>query len=124
MTAAQFRSIALSLPETEERAHMNHPDFRVGSKIFATLGYPSAGWAMVKLTPMQQQLYTIAHPDAFLPIKGAWGRRGATNVRLSAVGARIARQALTDAWNTVSGKAGRQEGRTAEVQGRRAGRRK
>ena len=104
MTAADFRSIALSLPEAEERAHMNHPDFRVGGRIFATLGYPSAGWAMVKLTPAQQQLYTIAHPDAFLPIKGAWGRRGATNVRLRAAGVRIARQALTDAWRNTAPK--------------------
>jgi len=104
MTTAEFRSIALSLPEAEERAHMDHPDFRVGGKIFATLGYPSAGWAMVKLTPTQQQLYTIAHPDVFLTIKGAWGRRGATNVRLRAAGARIARQALTDAWRNTAPK--------------------
>jgi hypothetical protein len=38
MTAKDFRQIALSLPETEERAHMDHPDFRVGGKIFATVG--------------------------------------------------------------------------------------
>jgi len=38
MTANDFRQIALSLPETEERAHMDHPDFRVGGKIFATVG--------------------------------------------------------------------------------------
>jgi hypothetical protein len=29
MTADEFRSLALSLPEAEEAAHMNHPDFRV-----------------------------------------------------------------------------------------------
>ena len=104
MTSNQFRSIALSLPEAEERSHMSHPDFRVAGKIFATLGYPAAGWAMVKLTPVQQQLYTIAHPDAFLPIKGAWGRRGATNVRLRAAGARVARQALADAWRNTAPK--------------------
>jgi len=102
MTSNQFRTIALSLPEAEERAHMNHPDFRVGGKIFATLGYPRAGWAMVKLTPAQQQLYTIAHPDAFLPIKGGWGQRGATNVRLRSAGTRIARHALTDAWRNTA----------------------
>jgi hypothetical protein len=38
MTAAKFRSLALSLPEISESAHMGHPDFRVGGKIFATLG--------------------------------------------------------------------------------------
>ena len=36
MTANDFRSIALSLPEAAESAHINHPDFRVGGKIFAS----------------------------------------------------------------------------------------
>lgn len=40
MTVHQFRRMALSLPEVEARAHMQHPDFRVGGKVFATLGYP------------------------------------------------------------------------------------
>ena len=31
MTAAEFRSIALSLPEALEDEHMGHPDFRVES---------------------------------------------------------------------------------------------
>ena len=44
MTAAEFRRIALSLPETAESSHMRHPDFRVAGKIFATLGYPEKGW--------------------------------------------------------------------------------
>lgn len=38
MTADEFREIALSFPATEERSHMNHPDFRVSGKIFASLG--------------------------------------------------------------------------------------
>ena len=63
MTEEQFRSIALSLPETSESAHMCHPDFRVGGKIFATL-WPAAGWAMVKLTPEQQaQLRELRQPQ-------------------------------------------------------------
>jgi predicted DNA-binding protein (MmcQ/YjbR family) len=36
MTEDDFRKLALSLPEAEESSHMNHPDFRVGGKIFAT----------------------------------------------------------------------------------------
>src|SRR5437879_11227466 len=57
MTPNDFRHLALSFPETEERAHMDHPDFRVGGKIFATLGYPEDGWAMVKLTPLEQEMF-------------------------------------------------------------------
>jgi len=98
MTPAQFRKMALSLPETAERAHMNHPDFRVAGKIFATLGYPNKEWGMVKLTPEQQARLYEADPDTFIPVKGAWGRRGATNVRLKTVKADALRGALQAAW--------------------------
>ena len=37
ITIAEFRRIALSMPEASEGAHMGHPDFRVKGKIFATL---------------------------------------------------------------------------------------
>jgi hypothetical protein len=30
---------------------MNHPDYRMGGKIFASLGYPNGEHGMVKLTP-------------------------------------------------------------------------
>ena len=42
MTSAGFRKLALALPDVEERAHMGHPDFRVGGRAFATMGYPRA----------------------------------------------------------------------------------
>jgi hypothetical protein len=38
MTADEFRRLALSFPEVVEGSHMGHADFRVGGKIFATLG--------------------------------------------------------------------------------------
>jgi hypothetical protein len=43
MTPTDFRRMVLSFPEAVESAHMDHPDFRVGGKIFATLGYFDAG---------------------------------------------------------------------------------
>jgi hypothetical protein len=98
MTISQFRRVAVSLPGTEERAHMGHPDFRVGNKIFATLGSPDKLWGMVKLTPEQQQTYLQSDPDAFRPAAGAWGRNGCTLVRLSSADPEIVGQAVTDAW--------------------------
>ncbi len=62
MTEDEFRSMALGLPEASEVGHMGHPDFRVAGKIFATLGFPGQGWAMVKLTPEQQQKFDHAFP--------------------------------------------------------------
>jgi YjbR protein len=72
LTANDFRRLALSLPEATESAHMDHPDFRVRGKIFATLGHPAEGWGMVKLTPEQQHYFAKDYPDAFVPVKGAW----------------------------------------------------
>jgi len=98
MTAHQFRRLALSLPQVEERAHMNHPDFRVGGKVFATLGYPDKTWGMVKLTPGQQRIYVQENPGMFVPANGAWGRQGCTLVRLKDAEAETVREALTAAW--------------------------
>ena len=84
---------------------MDHPDFRVRGKIFATLSYPEAGWAMVKLTPEQQDNYVRAEPAAFQAVTGAWGRRGATSVRLRAARKAMVRRALGEAWRNTAPKA-------------------
>jgi hypothetical protein len=83
---------------------MNHPDFRVHGKIFATLGYPDQEWAMVKLTPEQQQSFIRADPEVFDPCSGAWGRRGATSVRLELVGKDTVGRALIAAWRNTAPK--------------------
>src|SRR5207302_9820525 len=88
-TPSDFRRIALSLPQTEERKHMNHPDFRVAGKIFATLAYPNNDWGMVKLTPIQQEEFVQSHPTVLNSCNGSWGRQGATNVLLSTANKRV-----------------------------------
>lgn len=98
MTAADFRRLALGFPEATESAHMDYPDFRVRGKIFATLGYPDTGVGMVKLFPDQQKDFVRAEPKVFAPVKGAWGRRGATYVRLKAAKKRSVQRALAAAW--------------------------
>jgi hypothetical protein len=98
MTAGEFRKMVLSLPETSEAAHMGHPDFRVGGKIFATLSPPGQGWAMVKLTPEQQEAFARAEPTVFAPFNGAWGTSGATKVHLQAAKKTTLRTALALAW--------------------------
>ena len=104
MTPDDFRRLALDFPEAEERAHMHHPDFRVGGKIFATLGYPEHGWAMVKLAPEQQHNFVEAHRAVFVPAAGAWGRGGATTVRLKAAHKGVVRRALAAAWHNTAPK--------------------
>jgi hypothetical protein len=97
MTGDAFRKLALALPNAEERAHMRHPDFRVGGRIFATLGYPRAGWAMIKLTPEEQAAFVAMRPAAFVPVKGKWGEQGCTSVILRRATGPAVRAALAAA---------------------------
>jgi hypothetical protein len=101
MTPAGFRRIALGLKDATEQAHHDHPDFRVGGRIFATLGYPDKKWGMVSLTPEQQRSWVRDFPAAFIPVKGAWGEKGATSVRLDAVEEEALGEALTAAWRNA-----------------------
>jgi hypothetical protein len=80
---------------------MGHPDFRVEGRIFATLGYPSADSGMVKLTPDQQEAFCAAEPSAFTPVKGGWGRGGATTVNLRHARLPSLRRALAMARDNV-----------------------
>jgi hypothetical protein len=98
ITIAAFRRLALSLPEAVEGAHMGHADFRVGGKIFATLGAPDATFGAVMLTPEQQQAFVETYPRAFVPVKGGWGLKGATNVMLSGATDKTLLPALAAAW--------------------------
>ena len=98
MTIEDFRRLALSLPEAAEMAHMDHPDFRVRNKIFATLGYPDKGWGMVNVTLNQRKVLLREDAEACVPVKGFWGRNGATMVRLRAAKKATILKALTAAW--------------------------
>ena len=98
MSPAEFRRIALSMPQASESAHMDHPDFRVGGKIFATLGYPDKDHGMVILPPEEQERLVRTHPAVFAPAKGAWGRRGSTSVGLEAVDGATLQRLMEIAW--------------------------
>ena len=113
MTLEDFRTIALSLPEACEMAHMGHPDFRVRKKIFATI-WPKEGWGMVKLTPEQQAVFVKREPATFVPVKGGWGRQGATSVFLKAAKKAQVRGALLSAWSNVAPKRLAAESRTSK----------
>jgi hypothetical protein len=106
MTPEAFRELALELPEAVESSHMGHADFRVGGKIFATLGgeRDRDPWGMVKLTPELQPSFIEAEPDVFERISGGWGRNGATRVRLKKARAASIRRALAAAWRNTAPK--------------------
>ncbi len=104
MTADDFRAIALSLDGSVEQSHMGHPDFRAAGRIFATLHHDDKS-GTVMLTPEEQRELTRTHPRVFEPSSGAWGRQGATNVRLKLADEPTVRGAMLLAWQNILRKA-------------------
>src|SRR5271170_7984833 len=109
MTANEFRRLALDLPESVEAEHMNHPDFRVRGKIFATLAYPNKSFGMVKLALPDQLQFTQSDAVAFTPVPVFWGKHGSTHVHLKAAKKQITEQALLAAWRHAAPKDLRQQ---------------
>jgi hypothetical protein len=111
MTADEFRELALAIQGAVEQSHMNHPDFRLHGKIFASLGAPSDEWGMVKLSPEQQAKFIKRAPKMFKPASGAWGRQGCTSVHLETASAAVVRMAIAAAAGNIP--AGRSKQRKA-----------
>ncbi len=113
MNAGDFRRIALSLEGAQEASHMGAADFRVGGRIFATLASASQGYGNLMLTPEQQAAFVAELPEVFIPVKGGWGRMGATHVLLAKVTPDVLEGALRTAWKLrldKNGKTGRSRG--------------
>jgi hypothetical protein len=104
MTAEKFRSLALEISGAIESSHGGHPDFRIGGKVFASLGYPDDDHGMVKLTPQQQQAFLEKAPSVFTPCAGAWGKQGSTSVDLAEAKVDVLRAALDAASKNVTEK--------------------
>ncbi len=104
MSANRFRRAALALSEAIESAHHGKADFRVGKRIFATLGHPDENWGTLKLTTEQQSMLVEAEPEIFRPVPGGWGRQGYTNVLLAKADATTLQSALTMAWTNAAPK--------------------
>ncbi len=100
---ALLRSIALKLPEAEEKPHFDMPSFRVRGKIFATarLNEPKA---MLKLPIALQEAMSAAHPGVIEPVPGYWGLTGATYVATDKIDKKLFADMVGAAWSGVAPK--------------------
>ena len=99
-----FRRLALQLPGVVESSHMNHPDFRLNNRIFATLSAQEKNCGVLKLTPEQQQAFIAEHTQAFSPVQGGWGRMGMTFVHLDKADESLIAGALSTAFHNLQKK--------------------
>jgi hypothetical protein len=101
--ASEWRKLALSLPEAEEKSHFGQVDFRVRNKIFAGLD-PNETRGVLKLRPEVQSLLIDAKPKLFSPASGAWGRAGWTHVDVAEIEVGALADLLREAWRLVAPK--------------------
>ncbi|ADB52444.1 MmcQ/YjbR family DNA-binding protein [Conexibacter woesei] len=90
------RAVALSLPETAEKSHMGHADFRVRDRVFA--GFPNPGELSLRLDAAEQAAVVATAPQSFRPAAGAWGRQGWTIVTLATAEQQELRELVIEAW--------------------------
>src|SRR3954451_9140423 len=96
LTADEARALALSFPEAVEQDHHGRPSFRVGGKIFATLGTRTAMNVMVgeaRIVAAVEEAPIICSPVH-------WGKRlAAVRVTLERADAALLDGLLAEAWS-------------------------
>ena len=84
VNAETFRQLALSLPEVIETPHFEKTSFRVSKKIFATFDVIN-NTATVKLSAIDQDVFSAFDNTIIYPVPNKWGKQGWTNINLQAV---------------------------------------
>jgi predicted DNA-binding protein (MmcQ/YjbR family) len=92
-----LRKLALSFQETTEEAHFEKTSFRVKKKIFAT--YDSVNKrAYIKLSEIDQDVFSSADKTIIFPVDNKWGKQGWTYIEMNKVHIDLFIDALTTAY--------------------------
>ncbi len=98
-----FRKLALSFPQATEDPHFEKTSFRIGKKIFATYDHKK-NRACIKLSEIDQDVFSSADRTIIFPVDNKWGKQGWTFIELEKVHERLFIDALTTAYCTVAPK--------------------
>lgn len=98
-----FRKWALSFPETTEAPHFEITSFRVKKKIFATYDETNKR-ACIKLSEIDQDIFSSAGKTIIYPVDNQWGKQGWTFIELNRVPEDLFMDALTTAYCAVAPK--------------------
>ena len=103
ITTQQARQIALALPGTIEHPHFDKQAFKANGRIFSTL-WEKEQLIMVKLSLIDQSVFSSFNPAIIYPVPNKWGLQGCTFVELATVPREMLEDALQTAWQTVMDK--------------------
>lgn len=99
----KIRNICMGFPEVEESPHFHKSSFRVDKKIFATID-KDAKELVVKLSEIDQSVFTDMLSPAVVAVSGSWGKKGWTLVYCESVTEAILRDILLTAYKEVAPK--------------------
>lgn len=100
-TLKSLRTLALAFPETTESPHFEKTSFRVKGKIFATYD-ASTKVACIKLSAVDQQVFSSLDNQVIFPVDNKWGKQGWTLIDLSKVSKEHFVDAITTAYCEVA----------------------
>lgn len=95
--------MALSFPEVTEEPHFEKTSFRVKKKIFVTYD-PALNRASVKLSVIDQDVFSSANNAIIYPIPNKWGKQGWTFIEMPFVHKDLFIDAVTTAYCEVAPK--------------------
>jgi predicted DNA-binding protein (MmcQ/YjbR family) len=98
-----FRKLALSYPDATEELHFEKTSFRVKKKIFATYDGVKKR-ACIKLSEIDQNVFSSADKTIIFPVDNKWGKQGWTLIEMSKVRKELFIDALTTAYCEVAPK--------------------
>ncbi|GAB1445751.1 hypothetical protein MASR2M41_14750 [Flammeovirgaceae bacterium] len=101
VTLESFRKLALSFPETTEEPHFEKISFRVKKKIFATYD-DKKKIASIKLSEIDQDVFTSADRKIIYAVDNKWGKQGWTLIEMNKVHKDLFIDALTTAYCEVA----------------------
>ncbi|MES2795873.1 MAG: MmcQ/YjbR family DNA-binding protein [Bacteroidota bacterium] len=97
------RKVALSLPDTSEEPHFEKTSFRAKKKIFATFD-KKTGKLCVKLSEIDQNVFSSFDPSIIYPVPNKWGKQGWTLVEISKIKTEMLFDLITTAYGEVTRK--------------------
>ena len=98
-----FRQLALALPNTNEQPHFEKTSFRVRKKIFATYD-DKLKRACIKLSEIDQDVFSAADKTIIYPVDNKWGKQGWTLIEMEKVHKDLFTDALITAYCEVAPK--------------------
>ena len=101
MDKPSFTQLALSFPNTEQTPHFDRTGFRItGKRMFCTY-LEKDNTANIFLTPPEQKVFCQMDTENIYPVKGKWGKKGATTFDLNKVQKEFVTEALLSAYNEI-----------------------